>query len=103
MPKPLGKITVVCGSMFAGKSEELIRLARRALYAKRKVWSLEAVTVKVTHRRDLAAKPVDIFDRVITLAGDLDETQRARLMEIADLCPVHKLLTGGAAIMTTVG
>lgn len=35
--KPLGKITVVCGSMFAGKSEELIRLARRALYAKRVV------------------------------------------------------------------
>jgi len=36
-PKPLGSITVVCGSMFAGKSEELIRRARRALYAKRKV------------------------------------------------------------------
>ncbi|HWD40965.1 MAG TPA: thymidine kinase [Fimbriimonas sp.] len=36
-PKPLGQITVVCGSMFAGKTEELIRLARRALYAKRKV------------------------------------------------------------------
>jgi thymidine kinase len=35
--KPLGKITLICGSMFAGKSEELIRLARRALYAKRKV------------------------------------------------------------------
>ena len=35
--KPLGSITVVCGSMFAGKSEELIRRARRALYAKRKV------------------------------------------------------------------
>ncbi len=35
--KPLGKLTVVCGSMFAGKSEELIRLARRSLYAKRKV------------------------------------------------------------------
>jgi len=35
--KRLGKITVVCGSMFAGKSEELIRLARRALYAKRRV------------------------------------------------------------------
>src|SRR5690349_15153470 len=34
---PLGSITVVCGSMFAGKSEELIRLARRALYAKKKV------------------------------------------------------------------
>jgi len=32
-----GKLTVICGSMFAGKTEELIRLARRALYAKRKV------------------------------------------------------------------
>jgi thymidine kinase len=32
-----GQITVICGSMFAGKSEELIRRARRALYAKRKV------------------------------------------------------------------
>ncbi len=35
--KRTGSITVVCGSMFAGKSEELIRRARRALYAKRKV------------------------------------------------------------------
>jgi thymidine kinase len=33
----LGQITVVCGSMFAGKSEELIRLARRALYARKTV------------------------------------------------------------------
>ncbi|MES1147136.1 MAG: thymidine kinase [bacterium] len=40
MPKPdkkLGSLTVVCGSMFAGKSEELIRRARRALYAKKKI------------------------------------------------------------------
>jgi thymidine kinase len=35
--KPVGKLTVITGSMFAGKSEELIRLARRALYAGRKV------------------------------------------------------------------
>jgi thymidine kinase len=35
--KPMGGIIVICGSMFAGKSEELIRLARRALYAKKKV------------------------------------------------------------------
>lgn len=33
----MGQITVICGSMFAGKSEELIRLARRALYAKKSV------------------------------------------------------------------
>ena len=35
--KRLGSITVVCGSMYAGKSEELIRRARRALYAKKNV------------------------------------------------------------------
>jgi thymidine kinase len=35
--KPAGSITVVCGSMFAGKSEELIRRARRALYARKRV------------------------------------------------------------------
>jgi len=35
--KTSGQITVITGSMFAGKSEELIRLARRALYAKKKV------------------------------------------------------------------
>jgi thymidine kinase len=35
--KRSGQITVITGSMFAGKSEELIRLARRALYAKKKV------------------------------------------------------------------
>jgi thymidine kinase len=35
--KQPGSIVVICGSMFAGKSEELIRRARRALYAKKKV------------------------------------------------------------------
>jgi len=35
--RPLGKIIVICGSMFAGKSEELIRLARRSLYARKRV------------------------------------------------------------------
>lgn len=35
--RPQGKLTVICGSMFAGKTEELIRLARRALYAKKTV------------------------------------------------------------------
>ncbi len=49
MSKALGKITVVCGSMFAGKSEELIRLARRALYAKR---SVQVFKPKIDDRYD---------------------------------------------------
>ncbi|MEI7986141.1 MAG: thymidine kinase [Armatimonadota bacterium] len=35
--KAQGQLTIVCGSMYAGKSEELIRLARRSLYAKKRV------------------------------------------------------------------
>ena len=34
---PLGAITVICGSMFSGKTEELIRLVRRAMHARKKV------------------------------------------------------------------
>ena len=73
------------------------------LYAKRKGWPLGPVEVKVSHRRDITVKPVDIFDRVITLNGVLDEEQRQRLLEIAEVCPVHKLLAGGASISTALG
>lgn len=71
------------------------------LYAKQKGWPLGAVHVAVSHRRDLAATPVDIFDRTISLAGALDEAQQARLMEIAQRCPVHRLLAAGASVITT--
>jgi putative redox protein len=72
------------------------------LYAKRKAWPLGAVHVEVTWRRDPTALPADIFDRVITLGGDLDEAQRARLFEIAEQCPVHRMLTAGSKVVTRV-
>ena len=72
------------------------------LYAQRKAWALGAVHVDVTWRREAGATPADVFDRVITLSGDLDADPRARLLEIANACPVHKLLTGGARVETTV-
>jgi putative redox protein len=72
------------------------------LYAKRKAWPLGAVHVEVTWRRDPAALPADIFNRVLTLDGDLDDAQRRRLFEIAELCPVHKMLTAGSTVVTTV-
>jgi putative redox protein len=73
------------------------------LYAKRKGWPLGAVAVQVSHRRDITMTPVDIFDRTITLGGPLDDEQRQRLLEIAEKCPVHKLLIGGSNIFTVVG
>ena len=72
------------------------------LYAKRKAWPLGAVHVEVTWRRDATAQPADIFDRVISLDGDLDDVQRQRLLEIAEACPVHKMLTAGARVETRV-
>jgi putative redox protein len=73
------------------------------LYAKRKGWPLGAVEVRVSHRRDIAMTPVDIFDRTIVLGGPLDEEQRLRLLEIAEKCPVHRMLAAGATISTVVG
>ena len=51
------------------------------------------------------AKPVKIdhFERVVTLVGDLSEAQRARLLEIADRCPVHRTLEAEVAIVTREG
>ncbi len=72
------------------------------LYAKRKGWPLGPVRVSVQHRRDIALTPPDFFERAITLGGVLDEQQRARLLEIAEQCPVHRLLTGGAQVTTTL-
>ena len=73
------------------------------LYANRKAWALGAVHVEVTWRRDPTALPVDILERVITLGGDLDDAQLARLMEIAEACPVHKMLVAGSKVVTTAG
>jgi putative redox protein len=70
------------------------------LYAKRKGWPLGAVHVAVSQRRDPQATPADRFTRVITLSGALDDEQRKRLIEIANMCPIHRLLTAGVAIET---
>jgi len=72
------------------------------LYAKRKAWPLGAVHVEVTHDRKAGEQPPDIFTRRIRLSGDLDDDQRARLMQIADMCPVHRMLTAGVRIVTEV-
>lgn len=43
---------------------------------------------------------VDVFHRVIRLAGDLNNEQCASLLDVADKCPVHKKLHGQAIIRT---
>jgi putative redox protein len=72
------------------------------LYARRKDWPLGPVQVTVSHSRDATRSPPDIFTRVIALKGALDDEQKARLLEIAERCPVHLMLTGGASVSTSL-
>ena len=69
------------------------------LYAERKSWPLERVVVEVGHTAKTASVP-DQFVRKIAFQGDLDEAQHARLLEIADRCPVHRTLTESAVVET---
>jgi putative redox protein len=70
------------------------------LYADRKGWPLEGVEVRVSHEARPEATPRDLFHREVSLTGALAEDQRARLMEIAERCPVHRTLAAGSAIET---
>lgn len=77
------------------------------MYARRKGWPLDHVAVDVTHDKvhaqdaDTCVSPrIDRFERLIRLEGELSEDQRARLLEIADKCPVHRTLEAGATVIT---
>ena len=71
------------------------------LYADRKAWPLTHIRVAVAHEREPDQTPPDHFRRTVHLEGPLDATQRQRLMEIAEKCPVHLTLTRGSRISTT--
>ena len=72
------------------------------LYATQKSWPVERVKVAVRHSKRKDQLPADLFQREIELDGPLDDAQRARLLEIADKCPVHRTLEAGAAVQTTL-
>ena len=83
-----------------------------ALYARRKQWPLEEVTVSLKHSRVYAEDCADCetkvgrldkIEREILLAGPLSAEQRARLLEIADKCPVHRTLTSEIRIESKLG
>jgi putative redox protein len=72
-----------------------------AMYARRKGWPLEAVTVRLRHAKIHAADceacetkegRLDHIEREVELTGVLSDDQRARLLDIANKCPVHRTL-----------
>ena len=81
------------------------------LYAQRKGWELRCVIVRLQHFRIHAEDCVDcdtkqgFLDRIdseIELQGNLDDIQRRRLLEIAELCPIHRSLKSDIDLRTSL-
>ena len=81
------------------------------MYADHKKWDLKEVRVHLSHNKqhkqdcDTCEKPgakIDHFERVIELEGNLDASQRQRLLEIADKCPVHRTLHNDVHVSTVL-
>lgn len=80
-----------------------------SMYARRKRWPLEHVTVRLRHAKihaedcaecETKEGMLDRIEREISLSGPLDAEQRARLLEIANRCPVHRTLVSEIDIRT---
>jgi putative redox protein len=81
------------------------------MYANRKGWPLEQVRVTLGHSRvhaqdcvdcETTKRSIDHIDRDIELIGDLDDTQRQRLLDVAERCPVHQTLTSEIRVATSL-
>ena len=79
------------------------------MYARRKGWAIDNVEVHTSYSKSHAVdcenceddtSKIDTFQREIRLTGNLDEKQRAKIMEIADKCPVHRTLHSETQILT---
>ncbi|MDB5209819.1 MAG: OsmC-like protein, partial [Sediminibacterium sp.] len=65
------------------------------MYAERKKWPVTEIEVTVSLER---VEKKTIFTKSIKVNGEIDETQRQRLLEIAELCPVSRTLRGEVEI-----
>lgn len=81
------------------------------MYADRKNWPIKEIRVHLQHDhvyeddfQNAGEKPrrIDRIERIIEIDGDLDDAQRAKLMEIADKCPVHRTLHNELRVDTSL-
>jgi putative redox protein len=79
------------------------------MYADRKGWPLRQTTVRLRHRRihatdcaycETRTGQLDHIDRELQFTGELTEEQRARLLDIAERCPVHRTLHSEVLVST---
>ena len=65
-------------------------------YADSKGWPVTRIRTAVNHRKDKAISPPDVFSRRVSIDGAITEAQRTQLLDMAQRCPVHRTLEGGA-------
>ncbi len=70
------------------------------MYARRKKWDLKSVDVRVRRGRSEDSHIPHLLEKELRVSGDLDTAQRSRLLEIADKCPVHRMLTEGVEVQS---
>lgn len=81
------------------------------MYARFKKWELENIEVHIDYSKEHASDcencessqaKIDTFKRELKITGNLDDTQKAKLLEIADKCPVHRTLHNEIRIKTNM-
>ena len=72
------------------------------MYARRKKWPVEQAEIRIVRGKSEDSHAPHLLEKELRLTGDLDEAQKARLLEIADKCPVNRLLTGGVAVNSRI-
>ena len=72
------------------------------MYAARKQWPLQHVDVELAFNPGGTPESGNDITRVITLQGALDDEQRERLLQNANKCPIHKVLTGEVRIASSL-
>ena len=70
------------------------------MYAQRKQWPLDEVEVELAYLE--RGKDRSVIERRVHLRGPLDDEQRTRLLQVANACPAHRLLTGQVEIPTVL-
>lgn len=89
-PKP----TELLAMSLAGCTAITVRM-----YANRKQWNLESLEVTVTHE---VVDKKSVFQRKVHPVGNLSAEERERLLQVANACPVHKILTNPIEVQTTL-
>lgn len=72
------------------------------MYAQRKGWPMEDAIIEMNMLKTGEPGEKHTVYRWIELKGELDDTQRSRLLEIANHCPIHRLLRDGMNIITVL-